>query len=41
LSGTPKQELKLRGYNPDEYLQENVVFMEDPNYIDSMISSII
>jgi hypothetical protein len=41
LSWTPKQELKLRGYDPEEYLQENVVFMEDPGYIDSMISLII
>ena len=41
LSWTPKQELKLRGYDPEEYLKKNVVFMEDPGYIDSMISLII
>lgn len=38
LSWTPKQELKLRGYNPDEYLKNNVVFMEDDGYIHTIIN---
>ena len=29
LSWTPKNELKLRGYDPEEYMRNNVVFMED------------
>ncbi len=37
LSWTPKQELKLRGYDPDEYLENNVVFMEDQDTYVSMI----
>jgi superfamily II DNA or RNA helicase len=39
LSWTPKQELKLRGYDPDEYLKHNVVFMEDEGYIDKLWKS--
>jgi len=38
LSWTPKQELKLRGYNPDEYLKNSVIFMEDYEYIYSIIN---
>jgi len=39
LSWTPKQELKLRGYDPDEYLKNNVVFMEDDGYIHQMFQN--
>jgi hypothetical protein len=37
LSWTPKQELKLCGYDPDEYLENNVVFMEDDGYIQTLM----
>ncbi len=37
LSWTPKQELKLRGYDPDDYLKNNVVFMEDSDYLHALI----
>jgi hypothetical protein len=41
LSWTPKQELKLRGYNPDEYQKNNVVFMEDEeDYISKLFNSL-
>jgi|GEM_PF-5751783 hypothetical protein len=29
----PKQELKLRGYDQNEYLMNNVVFMEISDYL--------
>ncbi|MCB5271387.1 MAG: DEAD/DEAH box helicase family protein [Candidatus Cloacimonetes bacterium] len=39
LSWTPKSELKVRGYDPDEYLKNNVVFMELPEYINQLFQN--
>lgn len=36
LSVTTKSELKLRGCDPDEYLKNNVVFMEEDGYIEEI-----
>lgn len=40
LSWTPKKELEIRGYDLDEYLKNNVVFMEETDeYINRVFQS--
>ena len=41
LSWTSKKELEIRGYDQEEYLKNNVVFMEDDGYIENLFHGLL